>query len=99
MFVGGLPLDVRVVVAVGAVEVAVHGWDVAQAAGWRRPLPGALAAGLLPVARRLVAAEDRGVRFAAAVPVPPQAPPGVRLLGFLGRRDSFAGRARSALRE
>ncbi|MGC9537811.1 maleylpyruvate isomerase family mycothiol-dependent enzyme [Streptomyces sp. UG1] len=87
--VGERPLDVRVMGAVGAVEIAVHGWDVAQACGRPRPIPVALAAELLSVARCVVAEEDRGVRFAAPVVVPPRARADVRLLGFLGRRDSF----------
>jgi len=70
----------------GALEVAVHGWDVAQACGADHPLPDPLALDLLPVARRLVAADDRPDRFAPAVPVPAGAAPGARLLGFLGRR-------------
>ncbi|WP_416975944.1 TIGR03086 family metal-binding protein [Streptomyces sp. 4F14] len=87
--VGERPLDVRVMGAVGAVEIAVHGWDVAQACGRPRPLPVALAAELLSVARCVVAEEDRGVRFGAPVGVPPRARADVRLLAFLGRRDSF----------
>ncbi len=88
--VGERPMDVRVMAAVGAVEIAVHGWDVAQACGRPRPLPGALAAELLPVARRVVAREDRGVRFGAPVAVPERAGPDVRLLAFLGRGADWA---------
>lgn len=84
--VGERPLDVRVMGAVGAVEIAVHGWDVAQACGRPRPLPVALAAELLPIARCVVAEEDRGVRFAAPVTVSPCVPADARLLAFLGRR-------------
>lgn len=91
VLVGELPLDVRVMAAVGAVEIAVHGWDVAQACGRPRPLPGPLAAELLPVARCVVADGDRGVRFGAPVAVPSHAGPEARLLAFLGRRDSFPG--------
>ncbi|MGI5453624.1 TIGR03086 family metal-binding protein [Streptomyces sp. CA-249302] len=91
VLVGELPLDVRVMAAVGAVEITVHGWDVAQACGRPRPIPPGLAADLLPVARCVVATEDRGVRFAAPVAVPPSAGPDARLLAFLGRRDSFPG--------
>ena len=87
--VGELPLDVRVMAAVGAVEIAVHGWDVAQACGRRRPIPAPLAGELLPVARCVVAEEDRGVRFAAPVAVSACAGPDARLLAFLGRCDSF----------
>ncbi|MEU6260682.1 TIGR03086 family metal-binding protein [Streptomyces sp. NPDC047043] len=91
VLVGELPLDVRVMAAVGAVEITVHGWDVAQACGRPRPIPGSLAAELLPVARCVVAEEDRGVRFAAPVAVPACARPDARLLAFLGRCDSFPG--------
>ncbi|SNX57394.1 uncharacterized protein (TIGR03086 family) [Streptomyces sp. TLI_55] len=89
VLVGERPLDVQVMGAVGAVEIAVHGWDVAQACGRARPLPVALATDLLPVARCVVAAEDRGVRFGEPVAVAVSAPPDIRLLAFLGRRDSF----------
>ncbi|MFE7276387.1 hypothetical protein [Streptomyces sp. NPDC057623] len=74
----------------GAVEIAVHGWDVAQAGGRPRTIPVALAADLLAVGRRVVAEEDRGVRFAAPVEVPARARADVLLLAFLGRRESFA---------
>ncbi|MEU0437066.1 hypothetical protein ABZ153_36730 [Streptomyces sp. NPDC006290] len=72
--------------AVGALEIAVHGWDVARACGRARPIPSALAAELLPLAHLVVADADRGVRFAAPVDVPPGTRPGGLLLAFLGRR-------------
>lgn len=86
VLVGERPLDVRVMAAVGAVEITVHGWDVARACGLSRPVPEGLAAELLPVAQCVVGEEDRGVRFAAPVTVPPRAQAGTRLLSFLGRR-------------
>jgi uncharacterized protein (TIGR03086 family) len=89
--VGGLPLDIRVMAAVGSVEIAVHGWDVAQACGRPRPIPAPLAGELLPLARCVVAEEDRGVRFAAPVAVAACAGPDARLLAFLGRGGSFPG--------
>ncbi|MFI7414264.1 TIGR03086 family metal-binding protein [Streptomyces sp. NPDC049627] len=89
VLVGERPLDVRVMGAVGAVEIAVHGWDVAQACGRPRPIPVPLAAELLPVARCVVGVEDRGVRFGVPVEVPAHARADVQLLAFLGRRDSF----------
>ncbi|WP_234439915.1 hypothetical protein [Streptomyces bicolor] len=58
-------------------------------AGRSRPVPDALAAELLPVARCVVAEADQGVRFGAPVAVPVGAGPDVRLLGFLGRCDSL----------
>lgn len=73
------------VALVGALEIAVHGWDVAQAAGARRELPEDLAARLYDVALVAVPAEDRGSRFAPPVPVSSTARAGVRLLAHLGR--------------
>ncbi|MEU9212952.1 maleylpyruvate isomerase family mycothiol-dependent enzyme [Streptomyces sp. NPDC048415] len=84
--VGDQSLELGLLAAVGAVEIAVHGWDVAQACGRTRPIPPGLAAELLPVARGVVADADRGVRFAEPVGAPSSWPgPGDRLLAFLGR--------------
>jgi hypothetical protein len=74
-----------VIVAAAALEIAVHGWDVAQATGVRHHLPDDLGHALLPVAHAVVAPEDRPARFAL-----PQVPardmgPTAELLGFLGR--------------
>jgi uncharacterized protein (TIGR03086 family) len=83
--VGDRPASATLIVAAAALEIAVHGWDVAQATGDRRGLPEDLARALLPVAMAVVAPEDRPERFAA-----PQVPirdlgPSAALLGFLGR--------------
>lgn len=86
VLVGERPLDVRVMAAVGAVEITVHGWDVARACERRRPIPDGLAAELLSVAQCVVGDEDRDGRFAEPVAVPPHAGAGTRLLAFLGRR-------------
>jgi uncharacterized protein (TIGR03086 family) len=82
---GGLDLDSPLLVATAALEVTVHGWDVAQATGTRTDLPDDLARALLPVARAVVGPRDRGVRFGPARRVDPEASYGARLLGFLGR--------------
>jgi uncharacterized protein (TIGR03083 family) len=58
--VGGWPLAIDVVAAAGALEIAVHGWDVAQASGSRLPIPSPLAGHLLDVAPLLVTVADRG---------------------------------------
>ncbi|MFG3150297.1 TIGR03086 family metal-binding protein [Streptomyces sp. NPDC048243] len=100
--VGDRCLDLELLAAVGALEIAVHGWDVTQACGRPRPIPAALAADLLPLAPVVVADADRGVRFADPVAVPAGAGPGDVLLAFLGRgpgHDSFPGRRRSVFRE
>lgn len=58
--VGDRCLDLGLLAAVGALEIAVHGWDVTQACGRPRPIPAALAADLLPLAAVVVADADRG---------------------------------------
>ena len=84
MTVGDLPVAAPLLVATAALEVTVHGWDVAQATGRDTPVPPRLARDLLPVAHLVVSAEDRGVRFAAALPATGTAYD-ARLLAFLGR--------------
>ena len=81
--VGGLPVPVGLVVCTGAVEIAVHGWDVSSALGARAPIPAALATRMLRLCPLIVAGRD-GL-FAAPVEVPAQASPGDRLVGYLGR--------------
>ena len=69
-----------------AIEVAVHGWDLAAACGPGRPMPPGLAGALLASASSLV---DDGARphvFAAPVDVPPDARAEDRLVAFLGRQ-------------
>jgi len=81
--VGGLPLPAGIVACTGAVEIAVHGWDVSAALGRGGTIPPGLATRLLALCP-LLAAGRQGL-FAAAVPVSAQASPGDRLLGYLGR--------------
>ncbi|MFD4293700.1 TIGR03086 family metal-binding protein [Rhodococcus sp. NPDC058505] len=83
--VGGVPLPSDIAAAAGALEVAVHGWDVAAACGVPREIPGGLADELLWCARLLVSDADRPGRFAAPRRVSASAGPGERLLAFLGR--------------
>jgi uncharacterized protein (TIGR03086 family) len=84
--IGGCPLTTGIVTATGAVEVAVHGWDVAHACGVDRPIPPPLAEEMLELSALLVSDADRPARFAAPVDAPPPADPGDRLVAFLGRR-------------
>ncbi|SEN14333.1 TIGR03086 family metal-binding protein [Nonomuraea pusilla] len=83
--VGDRWLSRPVVAAVGAMEVAVHGWDVAAACGEPRPMPDPLAEELLDLAPLFVAPADRPGRFAPAVQVMPYASAHDRLLAYLGR--------------
>ena len=92
--VGGLPVPAGLVACTGAVEIAVHGWDVSAARGRAscgragyggvRPIPAGLATRMLRLGPLLVAGRE-GL-FAAPVDVPAQASPGDRLVGYLGRR-------------
>lgn len=83
--VGDRGLASPLLVGTAALEITVHGWDVAQATGHRSRIPEELARALLPVARRVVAPSDRGVRFDHPRPAASDAPYDVRLLAFLGR--------------
>ena len=91
--VGGLPIPAGLVVCTGAVEIAVHGWDVmaalARADGSRgAPIPAALAARLLRLCPLIVAGREN--LFAVPVEVPAQACPGDQLIGYLGRNPGCA---------
>jgi uncharacterized protein (TIGR03086 family) len=91
--VDGLPMPAGLVTCTGAVEIAVHGWDVSAACGragcggagdsGARPIPAALATRMLRLSPLLVAGRE-GL-FAVPVEVPAQACPGDRLVGYLGR--------------
>jgi uncharacterized protein (TIGR03083 family) len=91
VWIGGLALPRRVVAAAGALEVAVHGWDVAEACGTRQPVPAALAGELLAVAALLVPGAGRGPLFGAPVSVSREAVASDRLAAFLGRTTAPAG--------
>jgi uncharacterized protein (TIGR03086 family) len=94
--VGGLPMPAGLVACTGAVEIAVHGWDVsaARARAGRDgaspgrgisqiPIPAALATRMLRLSPLLVAGRE-GL-FAVPVEVSAQASPGDRLVSYLGR--------------
>ncbi|WP_181448828.1 TIGR03086 family metal-binding protein [Nonomuraea aridisoli] len=79
------------VAAAGAIEIAVHGWDVARACGEHRPIPPLMAEELLDLALLFVTCADRLSRFAPPVAVPAYAPAQDHLLAHLGRDpDWFA---------
>ena len=69
----------------GAVELAVHGWDVATACGSGRRMPDGLTTELLRTATSLVDDATRQAVFGPPVPVPATAPAQDRLVAFLGR--------------
>ena len=82
---GAGPLHRVVLTEVGAVEVAVHGWDVARSCGSSAELPPLLAAALLPPAVRRVGPGDRPSPFGPVVE-PAGSDPASLLLAHLGRR-------------
>ena len=76
-----------IVAAAGAVEVAVHGWDVARACGQDRHVPAALAEELLDLSPLFVRDADRPTRFAPRLDLSSDLDsPSDRLVAFLGRR-------------
>jgi uncharacterized protein (TIGR03086 family) len=99
--VGGLPIPAGVVACTGAVEIAVHGWDVSAAraragraragrgsAGRERDVQEApIPAALATRMLRLgpLLVAGREGLFGVPVEVPVEASPGDRLVGYLGR--------------
>lgn len=89
--VGDRELDAATLVATAALEITVHGWDVAQATGRGTPIPAELAQGLLPLARQVVGPDDRGSRFAEPAPTTTSTVPSDMLLAYLGRMTGPVG--------
>jgi uncharacterized protein (TIGR03086 family) len=87
--IGDQSAPTSVVAMAAALEITVHGWDVAQAIGRAAPIPEELAARLLPVADALVSPHDRGPLFAPVLDVPEDSSAEVHLLAFLGRDRSI----------
>jgi uncharacterized protein (TIGR03086 family) len=85
-------LSSPLVAGAGAIELAVHGWDVARACQADRPIPADLADELLDLAVVLIRAGDRPGRFGRPVALRGDAPPpGDQLLAFLGRTPQRPG--------
>jgi uncharacterized protein (TIGR03086 family) len=89
VLVGGLPLPTGVVTCTGAIEIAVHGWDVRAARGRGSPIPPALATRMLRMSPLLVTGRE-GL-FGNPVQVPAQASPGDQLVAYLGRHPAPPG--------
>jgi len=83
--IGDLPLPAIAMECAGAIEIAVHGWDISQACGRPRPIPDTLAAPLLAIAPLLIPETGRHPLFGPPVTATAQAGPGDRLVAYLGR--------------
>ena len=89
--IGNRVVEAPVLVATAALEITVHGWDVAQATGRRTPIPADLARGLLPVAEQVIGPPDRRGRFAAPRVDNTSTIPSDILLAFVGRMTGPVG--------
>jgi len=85
ILIGGHWLPRDIAAGAGALEVAMHGWDIALACGRPEPIPVPLAARLLQLGPLLVPTAGRAPLFAEPVPVPAAAGPSDQLAAFLGR--------------
>jgi uncharacterized protein (TIGR03083 family) len=84
--IGDRELTTSLLAMTGAVEIAVHGWDISVTCGGPGALPPGLASDLLPIAALLASRGLRAGLFADPVPVTDLAGPDDRLVAFLGRR-------------
>ena len=89
--IGDRWLPASMTAVAGALEITVHGWDIAASRGSPRPVPPGLAAVLLPVAPLLVTPATRRGLFADPVRVPGRLVPGDQLVAFLGRQPRPPG--------
>jgi uncharacterized protein (TIGR03086 family) len=88
--IGDRALTRRMAAVTGAIEIAVHGWDIAVACGACRPVPPGLAAVLLPIAELSITPATRPGLFADPVRLPGPAGPGDQLIAFLGRQPRLS---------
>jgi uncharacterized protein (TIGR03086 family) len=92
--IGDLALPAVVMECAGAIEIAVHGWDISQACGQRRQIPDALAASLLAIVPLLIPETGRHPLFSPPVRATAQAGLGDRLAAYLGREPPASAPAR-----
>lgn len=90
VMVDDLPLSTRLLVLTGSIEVATHGWDVAQACRIRLPIPQDLADELFEIAEVLVPPDDRLPMFGPSLPQPVGCSASDRLVAYLGRQPRRA---------
>jgi uncharacterized protein (TIGR03086 family) len=93
---GGYPLAIGAVVTTGALEIAVHGWDISRATHEARPIPSELASDLLWVCPLFTLDARHHRLFAPPVPVPPTGSVSDQLVAFLGRDPATSATPRAA---
>ena len=84
----GHPMPLDCLRTAGALEIAVHAWDISQACGQCLPIPDEPANDLLEQARLLVPRLGRYPLFAVPAPVPPRPTSSDRLTAYLGRQSA-----------
>jgi len=82
--IGEVPLD-RAIDQFYTTDVFMHTWDLARATGQDERLDADLCADLLAGMQQMEAALRSSGHYGPAVPVPDDADPQTRLLGFIGR--------------
>jgi uncharacterized protein (TIGR03086 family) len=87
--VAGHPLPAELVAITGAIEIAVHGWDISVACGSHRRIPPTLAVDLLMLSPLVVDEALRHSLFAAPVAASRRADPSDQLVAFLGRSPAI----------
>lgn len=80
-----LPIARRDVILTGALEIAIHAWDVEQVSSHPKPIPAQLARDLLPPAPLLLDSATRRDLFAPPVEPMFGATAAERLVAFCGR--------------
>ena len=85
----GRSLPAEIVVYVGATEMALHAWDIAQACRTDRPIPADIASALLWVSPPLARAGLAGHVFAEPLASPTTATPSDQLLALFGRQPTL----------
>jgi uncharacterized protein (TIGR03086 family) len=83
--IGDMPLMASSLAYIGAIELTVHGWDIARACGRAKAIPATLATSVLEIAKLTVIEGERYPLFAEPIRLSPLADPGDRLIAFLGR--------------
>jgi uncharacterized protein (TIGR03086 family) len=85
---GGVELPAEVMGSVALAEVVIHGWDVARAVGTSFECDAATTAACLAHLAQFDAAGTEGM-FAAAVPIPDDAPELDRVIAMSGRDPAW----------